>query len=88
MRASKSCSGRSTDGSSARTRPDDDCECRKPKPKLILDAARAWGIQPSEIVVIGDKASDEEAACNAGARGFVLASDDELPSVVDRLLKD
>lgn len=68
--------------------PDDDCECRKPKPKLILDAARAWGIQPSEIVVIGDKASDEEAACNAGARGFVLASDDELPSVVDRLLKD
>ncbi len=48
--------------------PDDDCECRKPKPKLIFDAARAWGITPSQIVVIGDKKSDIEAAQNAGSR--------------------
>jgi histidinol-phosphate phosphatase family protein len=49
--------------------PDDDCACRKPKPKLILDAARAMGVEPSCCVVIGDKVSDVEAAEKAGARG-------------------
>lgn len=48
--------------------PDDACECRKPKPKMILDAARAMGVEPSCCVVIGDKTSDVEAARNAGAR--------------------
>jgi len=52
--------------------PDDDCECRKPKPKLILDAAHAMGVDPSCCVVIGDKTSDVEAAENAGARGIFV----------------
>lgn len=52
--------------------PDDDCECRKPKPKLILDAARAMGVDPACCVVIGDKPSDLEAAKNARARGVLV----------------
>jgi D-glycero-D-manno-heptose 1,7-bisphosphate phosphatase len=52
--------------------PDEDCECRKPKPKLILDAARALGVDPSCCVVIGDKSSDIEAARNAGARSIFV----------------
>lgn len=52
--------------------PDDDCECRKPKPKLILEAARAMGVDPSCCLVIGDKTSDVEAAKNAGARGIFV----------------
>lgn len=52
--------------------PDFDCECRKPKPKLILDAARAMGVDPSCCVVIGDKRSDIEAAQNAGASGIFV----------------
>jgi len=47
--------------------PDDACECRKPKPKLILDAARALGVDPGCCVVVGDRESDVEAARNAGA---------------------
>jgi HAD superfamily hydrolase (TIGR01662 family) len=56
--------------------PHDDCECRKPKPKMILDAARAMGVEPSCCVVVGDKASDVEAAQNAGASGVFI--DDPL----------
>ncbi|MGB8797234.1 MAG: HAD family hydrolase, partial [Candidatus Aquilonibacter sp.] len=47
--------------------PDEACECRKPKPKLLFDAARAWGVDPRQIVVVGDKESDVETARNAGA---------------------
>jgi D-glycero-D-manno-heptose 1,7-bisphosphate phosphatase len=47
--------------------PEDDCECRKPKPKLILDAARALGVPPGECLVVGDRESDVQAAHNAGA---------------------
>lgn len=53
-------------------RPDERCECRKPKPKLILDAARAMGVDPACCVVIGDKPSDLEAAANAGAHGILV----------------
>ena len=46
---------------------EDACECRKPKPKLILDAARALGVDRRCCVVVGDRESDVEAARNAGA---------------------
>jgi D-glycero-D-manno-heptose 1,7-bisphosphate phosphatase len=41
-------------------RPEDDCACRKPKTKLVLDAAAALGFDPNDCVVIGDKSSDIE----------------------------
>lgn len=46
--------------------PEDGCECRKPKPKLLLDAARQFGVAPDACVFIGDKDDDVEAARNAG----------------------
>lgn len=52
--------------------PDEDCECRKPKPKLILDAARAMGVDPACCVVVGDKHSDVQAARNAGAQAVFV----------------
>lgn len=47
--------------------PEDACECRKPKPKLIHDAARALGVESACCVYVGDRQSDVEAAINAGA---------------------
>ena len=58
--------------------PEDDCDCRKPKPKLILDAAREWGVEPREIVVLGDKESDVLAARNAGASGILVDSSQSI----------
>lgn len=62
--------------------PDDDCECRKPKPKMILDAARMMGVDPSCCVVVGDKPSDVEAAHNAGAAAFFV---DDAHSAIDAI---
>jgi histidinol-phosphate phosphatase family protein len=62
--------------------PHDACECRKPKPKMILDAARSMGVDPSCCVVIGDKPSDVEAARNAGAQAVLV---DGASSVIDAI---
>lgn len=52
--------------------PDQNCECRKPKPKLILDAARKLRIDLSRSFMVGDKVSDLGAGRAAGVRGVAL----------------
>jgi D-glycero-D-manno-heptose 1,7-bisphosphate phosphatase len=48
-------------------RPEENCACRKPKPKLLLQAAAELGFEPSAAVVIGDKSSDIELGRSVGA---------------------
>jgi HAD superfamily hydrolase (TIGR01662 family) len=52
--------------------PAEDCDCRKPKPGLILQAARRLGVRPERCAVIGDIGADMEAARAAGARGILV----------------
>lgn len=66
--------------------PEDDCDCRKPKPKLILDAARAMGVDPSCCIVIGDKQSDVDAARNAGARAILVHGERNAVDAVNAVL--
>ncbi|MCK4256147.1 HAD family hydrolase [candidate division WOR-3 bacterium] len=40
--------------------PDDDCNCRKPKPGLIKKACRDFDIDKTESYIIGDQSSDIE----------------------------
>lgn len=51
--------------------PEDDCACRKPAPGLMLEAARALGIDLEASYMVGDKASDAEAGRRAGCRGIL-----------------
>jgi D-glycero-D-manno-heptose 1,7-bisphosphate phosphatase len=44
----------------------DDCDCRKPKPGLLLRAAAELGLDLSQSVMIGDKPGDVEAGQAAG----------------------
>jgi D-glycero-D-manno-heptose 1,7-bisphosphate phosphatase len=46
----------------------DDCACRKPKPGLLLDAARRWKIDLAKSFMIGDRWRDVEAGRAAGCR--------------------
>jgi D,D-heptose 1,7-bisphosphate phosphatase len=48
------------------------CECRKPKPGLLLKAADEWNIDLKASYVIGDKKSDVEAGMNAGVKQNIL----------------
>jgi D-glycero-D-manno-heptose 1,7-bisphosphate phosphatase len=66
--------------------PEDDCECRKPKPKLILDAARALGVDPACCVVVGDRESDVQAARNAGAIPLKIDGPHGLAGAVEAIL--
>jgi len=49
-----------------------DCECRKPKPGMILQAQKDHGINLSESILFGDKVSDVQAGINAGIGVNVL----------------
>ncbi|MFN2528129.1 MAG: D-glycero-alpha-D-manno-heptose-1,7-bisphosphate 7-phosphatase [Candidatus Baltobacteraceae bacterium] len=52
--------------------PADGCECRKPLPGMVLEAARLLDIDPADCIVVGDKQSDMEAADAAGALGILF----------------
>ena len=53
-------------------RQSDGCSCRKPKPGLLLDSAREYGVLLSQSVMVGDRATDIEAAQAAGCRSVFI----------------
>lgn len=53
-------------------RPEDDCACRKPRTGLVHRAMREFAFQPSDCVVIGDKASDLELGRTIGATTILV----------------
>lgn len=46
----------------------DDCDCRKPRPGLILGAAKNYGLDLSRSYMIGDRWRDIDAGTKAGCR--------------------
>ncbi len=52
--------------------PEDLCECRKPKPGLLLQAANKFNVEPQEILMIGDSTRDMLAAKNCGAKAIFI----------------
>lgn len=52
--------------------PDEGCNCRKPAPGLLLQAAEDLELAMARSYVIGDAASDIQAAHAAGAQGILV----------------
>ncbi|HEY4362094.1 MAG TPA: HAD family hydrolase [Bryobacteraceae bacterium] len=50
----------------------DACECRKPKPGMLLEAAREWGIDLASSYFIGDRWRDVEAGQRAGCQPIFI----------------
>ena len=50
---------------------DRDCNCRKPKPGMILQALHDFGVKPENAFMAGDSPRDVEAAEAAGVRGYL-----------------
>jgi len=49
-----------------------DCDCRKPKPGMVLQAADDFGLDLSRCILVGDKVSDLEAGRRAGCRTILV----------------
>ena len=49
-----------------------DCDCRKPKPGLIIQAAEAYSIDLSQSFMVGDRITDIIAGQRAGCRTILL----------------
>lgn len=49
-----------------------DCDCRKPKPGLLLQAAEEWNIELAASYMIGDSDRDIEAGQAAGCKQSIL----------------
>jgi histidinol-phosphate phosphatase family protein len=52
--------------------PEDDCACRKPRTKLIEQAAAEWNFNLRDAFVIGDKPCDVELGQRVGATTFLV----------------
>ena len=52
--------------------PDAGCPCRKPRPGLILEAARDLSLDLKRSYLIGDRYKDIETAANAGVQGILV----------------
>lgn len=49
-----------------------DCDCRKGKPGMLLQAARDFDIDLKRSYMVGDKVADVEAGKNAGCRSVMV----------------
>jgi D-glycero-D-manno-heptose 1,7-bisphosphate phosphatase len=65
--------------------PEERCSCRKPEPKMILDAKEKFDIDLSQSYLFGDKPSDIEAGERAGvAKNILIKKDSKIsPEVLD-----
>ena len=52
--------------------PDNGCDCRKPRPGLLLRASRELGFDPANSFVIGDKPCDIDLGNGVGATTILV----------------
>jgi len=50
----------------------DNCNCRKPKPGLLLDAVKDFNLDLAKSFMVGDSQSDMDAGKSAGAKTILI----------------
>ena len=60
----------------------DNCNCRKPKPGMLIQAKEEWDIDFAQSYIIGDSDSDIEAGKRVGCQGILTTN---LMKVVELL---
>ncbi|ACM93290.1 D,D-heptose 1,7-bisphosphate phosphatase [Nautilia profundicola AmH] len=64
-----------------------ECECRKPKPGMILDLAKEYGIDLKNSIMIGDSDRDIEAAKRAGIEK-TFKVEESLYDIIKKIKKE
>jgi len=59
-----------------------DCDCRKPKPGLLLQGIEKYNIDPAKSYFIGDRERDMEAATAVGIQGILVDSNQPISEVL------
>jgi D-glycero-D-manno-heptose 1,7-bisphosphate phosphatase len=54
--------------------PEENCDCRKPKPGMLLDIGRRYGVDLAQVPVVGDTLRDLVAAASAGCEPHLVLS--------------
>ena len=67
-------------------KPDENCECRKPKPGLLFKAADELQLNLQSSWLIGDNDTDIQAATTAGCRAIRINTNNDLPHTVQQIL--
>lgn len=62
-----------------------DCDCRKPKPGLLLKAALDFNIDLSQSYMIGDNSTDVEAGQSAGCKEAILIESNKECALLNAL---
>jgi D-glycero-D-manno-heptose 1,7-bisphosphate phosphatase len=67
----------------------DNCACRKPKPGMILEAARRHGIDLAASYLVGDRWRDVQAGRAAGCRTIFVdyGYPQDQPATADKVVK-
>lgn len=63
-----------------------ECDCRKPKPGLLLRAAQKYNIDLSKSYMIGDTERDVEAGRAAGCTSLIVDAEHSLSNLVREIL--
>lgn len=61
------------------------CDCRKPKPGMLLRGIEKFNLDPAASYFIGDKTTDVDAANAAGVNGILIAIDQPLGEILDQI---
>ncbi|CAN5313766.1 D-glycero-beta-D-manno-heptose 1,7-bisphosphate 7-phosphatase [soil metagenome] len=59
-----------------------DCDCRKPKPGLLVRGIEQYNIDPALSYFIGDRERDVIAGTAAGVKGILVDSDQPISTVL------
>lgn len=65
-----------------------ECECRKPKPGMLLQASKDFNIDLEESYMIGDTESDKETGMNAHCKKSFLVNEAGLLSCITKIIDD
>ena len=60
-----------------------ECDCHKPKPGMILQAAKDFHVNLSSSFMIGDILNDVEAGKRAGCKGILLDNGNETEWILN-----
>ena len=67
-------------------KPDENCNCRKPKSGMLLEAIQEFNIDPKLSWMIGDNDSDIQAGLNVGCQTVKIEKNINLQKAVEKIL--